>query len=936
MLARIDRKKHFVKMKPAIKGAEKSAKGAFKAASIKKRQCTQCMAFVDLLGKNDGNVSKVCHGKKGDLRMCSEVKTSNKADKKSGERMVHRIQQFIKASVCAKEICSSIGRCPRSLCDKCQAGGRSLKQCQGARKCGKKAKTFSPCSKSHNYQKLLYARVSGKSIYHFAYSNRHKMKFQNYEQKIERAPGGKRKFQKKGASGMAVTRIKDLQMQVVHAQRTFSIMKFTVNEAVAIHYDKGQKKRTGMTSLLRRPFFAHLSAAGTVEKLYHSSRDPGNVVLLKAELASMISHTVPREELLQSFETEHQDHEGTHFVQTHVRKLPNGCHLHSQQLMYTTADVSRDQHGMAFTHEGTRLLTICAGVGVVKSKKKMNKKTDSMSRNGMFNPKNAATGKHAQQKGLAGTRIKSKQKGHLWYVCTEGPLKSWREKKCHRRNRRAARRKIKRLILPRPKLKKSAKKKSALVFSSIHRRLRTAHCLRKQHCRKSLLSKWAAKGNHRHETTETIVETDMMQLMTINLKEKQDLEQHRANTRSKSAPRQHVQMLAAVVSLLNVDAAVQTGKYEGGTNTKGHRMLKKLLKQDTTGALHHEAAKVLTQAHPTIEANDATRHKILSALSDAHHGASQATRLDLLQDSTCDHCRLSRKMKTTLFYNFGASPHPIKEVRDYFLKQAELSQPGSDVHTAANSVSSVFASRFEPDHPFFLQMQRDVHSRLRRPLKPSATWRLRDPTLGGVSRHDVQQRIYALSNLGNMVTREDFAVLKENLASEHKQIRAQAVRSLRDVHGQDVTQLLQDTFVHDKSEEVKKEAMDVLLVNRDTTPEDWTHMLSQLIHTRQKLSKVFTEAVHAHLADRAHAPIGIDSVPFAPEELTANPAGLTPDQFQASSMLLQMKAKARGISDGWFTGPTGYTGCTTCRKCLATKKNFWGMEKFGQRYVSQR
>lgn len=869
--------------------------------------------------------------------MCAMFNSSHKLDEKTAAKLKKRLLTLVRNNVCATEVCATLGKCQRSMCDKCQAGGKSLNQCKKDRKCGAKSKRFYPCIKRHSkhYSKLLFAEVRGRAIYHYSYSNRHAMNFQQLDQRTLKNPGGKRHFKREGTKGKVQVRIKDVTMQVVASKASYTLVKFQINDAEAIHYDHGQKKRVKMSRMLRRPFFTRLSSAGILSKIYHSSRDVGSTVILKAELATMISHTVPdREELLQSYETEREDHElGTHLLQTTVHEAAKGCKIHRSTVKYATANVKGSIKEMKFEHEGTDLMTICAG-RLITSSKKRKKKTRRMSRRGMLNPTNAATGKHVQNKGLAGTRVKSKQKAHLHYVCTEGVPKlkmTAFDKKCKHRNRWAARRNMKWVGF--------RKRNHRQRTSHFHKFAVVVRCMRKASCRANLMRRKAGWARD-----EEVIETDMMQLLKPKPLERLELEQQRAAQVSTNSPAAHKQKLAHAISLLDNEESVHRGKYEGGTNTKGHQMLKSLLQQDTTGGLHYEAAQILRNTHPSLTAKDGTKHKILSSLSDAHHGASQVVRLALIQDSS-PHA-IDRKKKTTLFYNFAATEHPIKEVRDFFLQQAEGSKPGSDINIAAKSVVSILASRFEKDHPFFLQVKKDVLHRVRKPLKAMTkkAHELRqkrdrklmkaeregfDPTLGGVSRHDIQQRLYALSNLGNMAAREDLPELKKHLLSKHKQIRAQAVRSVRGVPGQDVTQLLMHRFVHDKAEEVKKEAMDILLSNRATTPLDWTRSLSQLIDTKQKLSKVFTQAMHGFLSDASNAPVGDDALPFAPKTLQAHAGGLTHEQFQVSSMLVQMQAKAKGLSDGWFTGPHGYKGCTTCKKCIAKEARGEEYENLG-------
>lgn len=832
-------------MKPAIAGAEKSAKGSYKRMIAKKRRCSDCMRFM----KDFSKTKKLpCTGKKGDPRMCSPFLSRHKADMKSAHRLRERLSAFVNAQVCPHEVCATIGKCPRSLCDKCQQG-RSLAECKKARKCGKGAKQFAACSKKRGataYNSLL-TRQASKEIMHFRYSNKHQMKFNSLEQN-QHTPGGDRKFRKRGANGKVTVNIKDVAIQFVKTSKRGTVVRFQINRAEAISLNKkGKQQRTPMDRMVRREFFAKVARSGKVIRFWHSQADPGNVVLLKAKLASMIGHFAPRasKALASQFTTEREDLEGAHLIQTRVTQKANGCSVHHSVYEHTTADQELDQ-GMQFDHETTKTMTFCGG-RIHHSKLKSKKKTAGMSRDGAKNPRNALTGKKSQSQTMSGTQIKSKDKAVLQYVCTERGRLGPHGKRCPKRFRHAAR--------------KGMKKPTMSKMVTFH----------------------------------------MDELLQKTSEDKLELAQSQAHKRSTQSPQEHVHMLAHAVNLLNTDPAVQnahkSAAYEGGTNSDGHHMLKQLMLEDTTGGLHHEAANVLRDVHPTIVAKDKTKHRILSMLSNAHHGASQAVRLALMQDTSLN--QIPGVMKNTLFYNFGASRNPIKEAREYVTQMAKQSATGSMWHTAANSVRSIFASNMKKDHPFFLQVHEDVNHRLNLPHSDD------EPA--------VQQRIYALSNLGNIATRKDLPVLKKHLKSNWKQIRAQAVKSLRNVPGHDVNQLVEDMFLNDKSEEVKKDALDVLLVNRHVSHAHINHLLSKLMDSNQKLSKIFTETLHSTLADPGNGTEENES--FAPETLVSRGDGMTSDKFHTSLMLLQMKARAQGFSDGWFNGPLGYTGCTTCPTC---------------------
>merc|ERR1712224_447224 len=130
----------------------------------------------------------------------------------------------------------------------------------------------------------------------------------------------------RGSNGKAKVNVKDLTVRFMRGQcnkgRCTSLAEFQINSAEAIFRNRqGKLQRNNMNKMLRQQFFGEIDDTGKTTRFWHSNKDPGNIVLLKAKLVNMFAHTVPRRgQSSEFYTTERSDFEGTHLIQTTVHQ----------------------------------------------------------------------------------------------------------------------------------------------------------------------------------------------------------------------------------------------------------------------------------------------------------------------------------------------------------------------------------------------------------------------------------------------------------------------------------------------------------------------------------------------------------------------------------------------------------------------------------------
>ena len=324
----------------------------------------------------------------------------------------------------------------------------------------------------------------------------------------------------------------------------------------------------------------------------------------------------------------------------------------------------------------------------------------------------------------------------------------------------------------------------------------------------------------------------------------------------------HEARIAEAVKLMDNDEHV-TEKHMG-MSSDGDSKLLAVLTQDRTGASHRVAEQILKHEHPEIKTTQiGTRARILANIARAGHGAAQASMLRLMKGN---HAHISQEMKDKTLFNLVSVAHPHSELKEH-VEHIHENDEHLNRRESATAMLSIFAAR---EHSSSEWRQR-VHKKLHGMHQTAKT---------------AGSRVISLAALGNLGDRKDLELFTNELADDDARVRAQAARSLRNIHGYDVNELLVQSLIHDPVDQVKRSALDTLLNHRAAmSAARWADICSKL-HSTGSSSKMFSEMLEKQLAEK-----GI------------NTQDVKDALAQVGTSTKSMTAVAK-------------TPCTTCQKCL--------------------